>query len=66
MTFHPFLSIFDNISCHYICTREKNIPVLFLLVRFVFSKPESLAVSGLVNKEGSWPRKDEELSRRNR
>ncbi len=48
-------------------------PTLFIIVyineekfKFVFSKPESLAVSGLVNKEGSWPRKDEELSRRNR
>lgn len=35
-------------------------------IRIVCSKRESLAVSQLVNKEGSWPRKDEELSRRNR
>ena len=35
-------------------------------LRIVCSKPESLTVGGLVHREEAWPRKNEELSKRNR
>ena len=35
-------------------------------IRAACGQPESLAVGPLVQKEGAWPRKNEELSKRNR
>ena len=35
-------------------------------IRIVCSKPESLSVGPLVHREEAWPRKNDELSRRNR
>ena len=35
-------------------------------IRIVCSKPESLSVGPLVHREEAWPRKNEELSQRNR
>jgi len=35
-------------------------------IRIVCSKPKSLTIGPLVNQEGAWPRKNEELSKKNR
>ena len=35
-------------------------------IKIVCSKPESLKVGNVVNREDAWPRKNEELSKRNR
>ena len=35
-------------------------------IRIVCSKSESLKVSDVVHREDAWPRKNEELSKRNR
>ena len=35
-------------------------------IRIVCSKPESLTITGVVHRDDAWPRKNEDLSKRNR